>query len=101
MFFTRWKDLGPDPENGIWKKHIPPNASDLPSSFMNGFLAPTSVGAQAAVGIQTAMGTQTQAGHQSQDGEISSAFGDGNNFKFDSWLTPKNKSELLRLQSDA
>ncbi|RDL32398.1 uncharacterized protein BP5553_08854 [Venustampulla echinocandica] len=94
MFFTRWKDLGPDPENEIWKQHIPLNVSDLffVSFFQSGLSAQTSTGAQ------TAMGVQTQVERQSQGGEISSAFGDGNDFKFDSWLTPRNKSELLRFQ---
>jgi hypothetical protein len=87
MFFTRWKDLGPDPENEVWKQHIPPRMSDLFLSFI-----------QSGFSAQTSMGVQTQVERQSQDREISSAFGDGNDFKFDSWLTPKNKSELLRFQ---
>jgi hypothetical protein len=87
VFFTRWKDLGPDPENEVWKQHIPPRVSDLFSDFI-----------QSRFSAQTSMGPQTSMGAQTQDGEISSAFGDVNDFKFDSWLTPRNKSQLLRSQ---
>lgn len=87
MFFTRWKDLGPDPENEVWKQYIPPRISDLILSFIPSGLS-----------AQNSMGAQTQVERQPQDGEISSAFGDGNDFKFNSWLTPRNKSELLRFQ---
>ncbi len=87
MFFTRWKDLGPDPDNEVWNQHMPSRVLDsFFSLILSGFSAQTSIRAQ------TSKGTQTQGR------ETCSAFGDGNDSKFDSWLTPRKKSKLLRFQ---
>jgi hypothetical protein len=87
IFFTRWKDLGDGPEGEVWKQHLPPTAlASLRAAFENRDRA------------QTSMGLQTQIDVRPQDGNLSSAFGDGDDFKFDSLLTSGNKAELFRFQ---
>jgi len=85
MFFTRWKDLGAGPEGEVWAQHLPSRAS-LRTLFTS------------RVRAQTSAGLQTQLEVRPQDGDLSSAFGDGDDFKFDSLLTSGNKAELSRFQ---
>ncbi len=88
MLFTRWKNLGPGPENKVWKQHLPLRfAENLARAIMAKQLS-----AQAPTGIRA------QAEGQLQGGDLSSAFGDGDDFKFDSLLTSANMAELFRVQ---
>jgi hypothetical protein len=82
MFLTRWKDLGPGPESEVWMQHLPPRVASLRALFTS----------------QTSMGLQTKVEDQPHDGDLSSAFGDGDDFKFDSLLTSGNRAELFRFQ---
>jgi len=85
MFFTRWKDLGAGPDGEVWAQHL---------------LSRASLGALFAsrVRAQTSVGLQTQLEVWPQDGDLSSAFEDSDDFKFDSLLTSGNKAELFRFQ---
>jgi hypothetical protein len=87
VFFTRWKDLGAGPEGEVWTQHLPPRAA-------------ASLGALFAsrVWAQTSVGLQTQLEARPQDGDLSSAFEDSDDYKFDSLLTSWNKAELFRFQ---
>ncbi|KAH6713745.1 hypothetical protein BKA61DRAFT_482896 [Leptodontidium sp. MPI-SDFR-AT-0119] len=90
IFFTRWKDLGSGPESEVWKQHL---RGDELADLWDGFFR-----YEAQTHIVTEVEAQAEVEHQPQAGEIALAFGDGDAFEFDSWMTPKNKSELLRLQ---
>jgi hypothetical protein len=83
IFFTRWKDLGTGPEGEVWTQHLPPRAASLGALFASQVWAQTS-------------GGQLEA--RPQDRDLSSAFEDGNDFRFDSLLTSGNKAELFRFQ---
>jgi hypothetical protein len=67
VFNTRWKDLGSGPDDEIWKAHIKPQ---------NYLLIPRKI----RFGL----------------GELSSAFQQGEPFKFDSLLTPNNTEALFQ-----
>jgi hypothetical protein len=60
LFFTRWKDLGDGPESEAWRRHLPSRAFE-PFPQVVGF--------------------------ELQHGNMCSAFGDCDDFKFDSLLT--------------
>jgi hypothetical protein len=76
MFFTRWKDLGDRSESEVWTRHLPPRSYGPP-------FPPQAVGCDF------------------QYGDICSAFGDSDDFKFDSLLTSGwsgNKAMLFRFR---
>ena len=77
------KDLGARPEGEVWTQHLPPRAASLGALFAS------------RVWAQTSGGLQTQLEARPQDRDLSSAFEDGNDFKFDSLLTSGNKAELF------
>jgi hypothetical protein len=83
MFLTRWKDLGPGPESEVWRQHLLPRSS-LRSIFLGQYHASVEL--------------QTQVESRPPDGYLSSLFGDGDNFNFESLLTSKNIVELFRVQ---
>jgi hypothetical protein len=84
IFFTRWKDLGAGPEGEVWTQHLSSRAASL------GELFASRVRAQASVGLQNQLEVRPQ------DGDLSSAFEDSDDSKFDSLLTSENKAELFR-----
>jgi hypothetical protein len=90
MFFTRWKNLGTGPDSEVWRQHYALQSAELRA--LRAYYLPSEVQ------IQDSVGLQSQGEAQSQDRELSSAFGDGNDFKFDSLLTPENQAELFRFQ---
>jgi len=75
VFLSKWKDLGPGPESKEWVQH---------------FGTP--------LGAHLYRRSQAHANNGPQKIEIACLFGDGEDFKFDSWLTPKNKATLLWFQ---
>jgi hypothetical protein len=95
MFFTRWKDLGAGPEGEVWTQHLPSRAASqhLPSRVAS--LRALFTG---QVRAQTSVEPQNQLEVRPQDGDLSSAFEDSDDFKFDSLLTSANKAELFRFQ---
>jgi F-box domain len=93
MFFTRWKDLGPGPESEVWTQHLLPE-----SEVQRSRLASLRALFDPSVRAQTSVGPQTQVEVRPQAGDLSSAFGDSDDFKFDSLLTSRNEAELFRFQ---
>jgi hypothetical protein len=86
MFFTRWKDLGAGPDGEVWTQHLPSRVASLRAAFTG------QVRAQTSVELQNQLEVRPQAG------DLSSAFEDSDDFKFDSLLTSANKAELFRFQ---
>ncbi|PVH73715.1 hypothetical protein DL98DRAFT_430791 [Cadophora sp. DSE1049] len=87
LVVSRWKDLGPKPENKIWAQHIPPKAlSSLRGAF---------VGGESALGE-----CQIQEETWTQEGYPSSLFGDedGDDSIFQFLSTRENRAKLSRLQ---
>ena len=89
IFFTRWKDLGTEPEGEVWKQHLPPGVASIRALFTSQGLA------------QTSIELQSQVEARPQDGDLSSPFEDSDEFKFDSLLTSGNKTELFRFQKQS
>ena len=113
VFLTRWKDLGPSPESEIWKEHISKhNRMDILEkyvllykihevdsarkrfpAFHANLRQPELIPELGQSSTSLGSGTQSEEHLEKLDGkrpipstEISSAFGDGEDFRFDEWL---------------
>ncbi|CAD6451557.1 575066a2-9553-4fd4-8098-3bb20c4bccac [Sclerotinia trifoliorum] len=88
-FFTRWKDFGSEGES-LWAQHLPSRATSTVKIFraiLDG-----------QVSVQTTAEVPSQLEVQHQEWDLSSAFEDSKDFKFDSLLTAENKAELFRFR---
>ena len=89
MFVSIWKDLGPGPESEVWMQHLPPTLAEWGRKlFLN------------QPDAQVSVDSRIHTNHRPHYGSISSFFGDGDDYKFDSLLTSENRAALFRFQRD-
>ncbi|KAF7924303.1 uncharacterized protein EAE98_007354 [Botrytis deweyae] len=89
-FYTRWMDLGSEPEGELWSRHLPPTA-ETRRRLLRTLL-------EWRVSVKTDKTAQDEVKVSPKAGELCSAFEGGEDFKFDSLLTPENKAVFLQFR---